>query len=290
MAEHRKSVVVTGASTGIGLACAERFALAGWRVFAGVRRPEDAARLEKTLGSNVRALTMDVTEAGTLAEAASAVREDLAGKRLTGLVNNAGIAVAGPLLHVTADELAHQMDVNVTGVLRASQAFAPQLGTATALDGPPGRIVMISSVAGRVALPLMGPYAASKHALEGLTQALRRELMMYGIDVVAINPGPVATPIWDKAGAEDVSRYDGTDYGPLVRQVMGYAVKRGREGLPPERIALAVDAALTDARPKLNRTLTPEPIMSGLLARLPGRWSDALIARRLGLKPQQGDL
>jgi len=286
LGQLEKTAVITGASTGIGYACAQYLAERGWRVFAGVRKQADADRVAGALGGNVTAVMIDVTDMASVRKAGGTVREALAGRTLSGLVNNAGIAVAGPLLHVPVEDFERQMDVNVTGQLRVTQVFAPLLGAAAGLEGPPGRVVNISSVAGFSATPLVTPYSCSKFALEAFTQGLRRELMMYGIGVVAINPGPIATPIWDKAEEIDPEQYRATDYGPAIDRIVGYMLERGRSGLPPERVARAVHKGLTARRAKLNTVITPEPFTQWLLGALPPRMADQLIARRLGLTPE----
>ena len=171
---------------------------AGFHVFGSVRKPADAERLTKEFGANVTPLLFDVTNQVAVANAALTVEQALAGKTLAGLVNNAGIAVAGPLIYLNVEDFEKQLAVNVTGLLIVTQAFAPLLGADRSREGAPGRIVMISSVGGRNALPFAGPYAASKFAVEGLSEALRRELMLFGIDVVIVAPGAVVTPLWDK--------------------------------------------------------------------------------------------
>ncbi|MCC5981310.1 MAG: SDR family NAD(P)-dependent oxidoreductase [Oceanicaulis sp.] len=281
-----RSAVVTGTSTGIGRACVEKFVAEGWQVFAGIRKAEDGERLKAEIGEAVIPLIFDVTDGEAVAKAGEYVREALMGSTLGALINNAGIAVAGPLLHLPVEEMEKQMDVNVTGQLRAVQAFAPLLGADRSLSGAPGRIVNISSVAGFSANPLLTPYSCSKFAMEAFTQGLRRELMMYGIDVVAINPGPIATPIWDKAEAMDAEQYAHTDYIGAIRRILSYMLERGRNGLPASRVADAVWTAITAKRPKLNTVITPEPFTQFLLGALPGRMSDRLITRRLGLTPE----
>lgn len=282
-----KSAVVTGASTGIGFATAQLLAGKGWQVFAGVRKTSDAERLKAEIGARVTPLIMDVTRQDTLDAAAAEVRAALGTRTLSGLVNNAGIAVAGPLLHLPAEEMSRQLDINLTGQLRATQAFAPLLGVETGREGGPGRIVNMSSVAGFSATPVAVPYNCSKFALEAFTEGLRRELMLYGIDVVAINPGPIATPIWDKAEEIDPEQYRGTDYYETVVGVRAYMLERGRTGLPPERVARAVHRALTDRKPKLNTVVTPEPVQQWLITHLPRRMVDKMIARRLKLTPKR---
>ena len=281
-----KSVMITGASTGIGAATAAMLAKKGWRVFAGVRKTADAERLSAELGESVTPVLCDITEDASVKAAGRTVRAALDDQALSGLVNNAGVAVAGPLLHLPIEDMQRQLEINVTGQLRATQAFAPLLGAGETRDGPPGRIVNISSVAGLNATPLVTPYACSKFALEAFTQGLRRELMLYGIGVVAINPGPIATPIWDKAEDIDPEQYAGTDYDGPIKRILSYMLERGRTGLPPQRVAKAILKALTEAKPKLNTVITPEPFQQWLLSALPGRTADRLIAKRLGLTPE----
>lgn len=247
-----KSVVVTGVSTGIGNAAARVLAKNGFRVFGSVRKEADAAALKKDLGERFVPLVFDVTDEAGIARAAAEVREALKGEKLAGLVNNAGIAVSGPLIDLDADEFRKQMEVNVTGPFLVTQAFAPLLGTDRALKGEPGRIVNISSVAGIRAMPFLGPYAASKFALEGFSEALRRELMMFGIDVVVIGPGPVKTAIWDKAEEIDISRYANSPYRPILENFQKVFIGQGRDGLPAEKLGELILKALTTPNPKVR--------------------------------------
>jgi NAD(P)-dependent dehydrogenase (short-subunit alcohol dehydrogenase family) len=282
----KPAVFITGASTGIGYACAEALAQSGFHVFVGVRKPEDAARLTQALGDAATPLMCDVTDATSPAAAAQQVRTALGGRTLAGLVNNAGVGSAGPLLHVPLDEVSRVLDVNLMGVIRTTQAFAPLLGADKSLEGPPGRIVMMSSVAGKLAMPLGGVYTASKHALEGLSVSLRRELMMYGIDVIVIGPGAVATPIWDKGESLDLAVYRGTDYQPIIERLGPSMLARGRAGLPASAVGRLVRRVLTVRRPRVRYAISPHPVMSWWLPRmLPARLLDGLVARALGFKP-----
>ncbi len=285
--QSANTVVITGASTGIGLGCVKVLAESGWRVFPGVRRQEDAQRLAQTFGDRVTPVLFDVTDQEAVAAAASAVGEALGGGTLAGLVNNAGIAVPGPLLHLKVADFERQLAVNLTGQLIVTQAFAPLLGADRSRSGPPGRIVMISSVGGLNAAPFLGAYSASKFAIEGLSESLRRELMLYGIDVAIINPGAIATPIWGKSGDVD-TEFAGTLYASAVAKVKAYMMTLGEKGLPPERIGEAVKAALTAPRPRVRTIVTPSPVQDFLARNLPKRWVDRLIARRLGLRPSNG--
>jgi short-subunit dehydrogenase len=217
---------------------------------------------------------------------ASVVTAALGGEPLFGLVNNAGIAVSGPLLYLDVDEFRHQLEVNVTGPLIVTQAFAPLLTSHATKQNRPGRIVMISSVGGTNATPFLGPYSASKFALEGLSEALRRELMLLGIDVIVIAPGAVATPIWDKAEAVDVTRYANTPFAPALNRIRDYMLTSGPKGLKPERLGRAVWTALTTAKPKVRYVVTPDVMQNFIVSTLPKRTVDRIIGGRLGLLPK----
>ena len=281
----KRSVVVTGASTGIGYAVAQLLAREGFHVFAGVRRMDDADRLVEEIGDELTPLVFDVTDPQGVADAARDVGERLANTTLAGLVNNAGIATAGPLLHQPIDEFRRQLEINVVAQVAVIQAFAPLLGADRARNGPPGRIVNMSSVAGRIAAPFLGAYAASKHALEAVSDSLRRELMLYGVDVIVIEPGSVATPIWDKAENADYTPYLRTDYKDSVSRLRAHALKEGRAGFPPERVAASVLRALVAPKPPTRIPVVPGRLKNWLLPRLlPDRALDALIAKGLGLR------
>ncbi len=265
------SVVVTGASSGIGTAAARALARSGFRTFGTYRDPDDARRLEER---GVTPLRMDVTDEESVRSAVVAVRAE--GRPLTGLVNNAGIPGAGPLELVGIEEVRQVLDVNVLGVLRVTRAFLPDLRAAG------GRIVMMGSVSGRVGMPFAGPYAASKHALEGLCDSLRRELLPLGVKVILLQPGAVSTPIWDRVEEMDMGRFAGTPYEEPVRRVREAALRTGRDGLPVERVAEEVVDALTSRRPPTRKL-----IVSGssrfwlrLMELLPDAWGDRLIVRR----------
>jgi NAD(P)-dependent dehydrogenase (short-subunit alcohol dehydrogenase family) len=282
-----KSVVITGASTGIGWATAKLLLDRSFRVFGSVRKAADAERLKSEFGANFIPLMFDLTDEAAVLAAAREVRAALDGETLTGLVNNAGIAVAGPVLELAADEFRRQMDVNVIGPIIATQAFGPLLGSDPSLKGPKGRIVMISSVAGKNGNPLTSAYAASKHAIEGLSESLRRELMLFGIDVIIVAPGPVKTPIWSKGQEDvDVSRYKNSPYLPALQKVGNYMKHLDAIGLPPEKIAERVHEALTTAHPKVRYQITPDPMRHLVTAYLPKRVVDRIIAKRLGLLPK----
>jgi NAD(P)-dependent dehydrogenase (short-subunit alcohol dehydrogenase family) len=281
-----KSVVVTGASTGIGWGCAKVLIRKGFRVFGSVRKQADADRLSAELGANFVPLLFDVTDQAAVNAGAETTAKALGGEPLAGLVNNAGIAVSGPLLYLDVDEFRKQLDVNITGPLIVTQAFAPLLLPQSAKGSKPGRIVMMSSVGGKNASPFVGPYNASKFGLEGLSESLRRELMLLGIDVIVIAPGAVATPIWDKAESVDITRYANTPFAPALNNIRNYMLTSGRKGLKPERLGRAVWHALTTAKPNVRYVVTPDPVQNFMVNTLPKRMVDRMIAGRLGLLPK----
>ena len=252
-----------------------------------MRKTSDAERLAAEFGDRFVPLLFDVTDEAAVKAAAADVRSALAGEKLAGLVNNAGVAVAGPLLELPIEEFRHQIEVNLVGVVIATKAFAPLVGTDPQLKGTPGRIVNISSVGGRNAVPFLAPYAASKFAIEGLSESLRRELLPFGIDVIVIAPGAVATPIWSKAEQVDVTPYLNTPYAAALERMRAYMLTLGKQGLPPERIGEAVLHALTTAKPKVRYAVTPQPLQDFLARKLPRRVVDRMIGGRLGLLPRR---
>ena len=280
-----RSVVITGASTGIGWATAKLLLDRGFRVFGSVRKQADADRLKSEFGANFTPLLFDVTDEAAVLAAAREVRAALDGETLAGLINNAGIAVAGPLLELPIERFRSQLEINVIGPIMASQAFGPLLGADPELKGPKGRIVMISSVAGKSGNPLGSAYAASKHAIEGLSESLRRELMLFGIDVIIIAPGAVKTPIWGKSSEQGVSDNSNSPYRVAKAKMLDFAKELSEIGLPPEKIAERILEALTSPNPKVRYQIAPDPMRHLITAILPKRMVDRIIARRLDLMP-----
>ena len=277
------SVVVTGVSSGIGLATVKVLTERGFHVFGSVRKLEDAERLSTEFGNTFTPLVFDVTDEDAVNQAADRVRKQMNGHTLCGLVNNSGIAVPGPLMHLNVADYRTQMEVNLIAPLIVTQAFLPLLGTDRSLEGKPGRIVNISSVAGKIASPFLGAYSASKFGLEACSESLRRELMLYGIDVIIVAPGAIATPIWDKAEAFDISQYEDTDYLDAIKSVKSYAIEKGRKGYPPERVGEVIWKALTVANPRVRYPVVPNHLFSWIIPRiLPKRMLDKMIAKNLG--------
>jgi len=278
-----KHFLITGVSSGIGYAGAEALIGAGHHVFGSVRTADDSARVMDALGENFTPLMFDVTDGAAIEAAAAQVEDTIGDNGLAGLVNNAGVGVGGPLMHLTVDEIRYQFEVNVFGALAVTQAFLPMLGARKPCPHPPGRIVNISSVAGKIAAPFVGPYSASKHALEGLSHALRRELLLYGVDVVIIGPGSVATPIWDKVDELDVGRFAGTDYErSLTRFTKGFSAQGRREGLPAKDLGVLIRQVLEDPKPKARYAIVPNVARNWAIPRvLPPRVLDRIIQRQL---------
>jgi len=280
-----KSVVVTGVSTGIGWGTVKILIQKGFRVFGSVRKAQDAARLRREFAENFSPLMFDVTDEPAVQAAAQQVREQLHGETLFGLVNNAGIAAPAPLIHQSTNDFRHQLEVNLVSVLIVTKAFVPLLGGDRSLRGKPGRIVNISSVGGKFGGPFLGAYAASKHGLEGFSESLRRELMLYGIDVIIVGPGSIATPIWDKAEEADISLYANTDYAESAQRLQKYMIEDGRKGYPPEKVGEVVWQALTTPKPRVRYSVVPGSAIGRVIQMLlPKRVVDNIIARNLGFK------
>ena len=278
MDNAKRAVIVTGAAKGIGRAIVQRLAQNGWRVYAGVRSDADAAELR---GDNIRPVIIDITEQATIDAAVASIRSELGDYKLGGLVNNAGIAVAGPLEFLPTSELRRQMEVNVIGQVAMIQA------TLELLRESKGRIVNIGSIAGRSAMPMTGPYSASKFALEAITDSLRVELMPWGVDVVIIEPGMIATPIWQTSLSAADKMLGGLS--PKVMEYYGHVIDVARKralggdvkGLPPDEVAKVVEHVLTTAKPKTRYVVGRDAKMRTILQRLPDRLRDRLIWRLL---------
>jgi NAD(P)-dependent dehydrogenase (short-subunit alcohol dehydrogenase family) len=276
----RGTAVVTGSSTGIGRACAVALDRAGFHVLAGVRKDADGESL-RAAAPGLEPVNVDVTDAATIEALRAKVDAEHSG-HLAALVNNAGISVAGPVEGVPLDEWRRQFEVNVIGQVAVTKALLPALRNAK------GRVAFMSSVGGRNALGLLGPYGASKHAIEAIGDALRQEMEPFGVNVAIVEPGSVATPIWEKglegAGAmraelgEEVNRL----YGERLDAFERLAEKTGAAGVPPEDVAKAVTHAMTADRPKTRYVVGRDArAQLAMKAVLPDRALDRLIARMI---------
>ena len=277
-----RTALISGASTGIGRASAVRLANAGWDVYAGVRKKADGESVRAESPDRITPVILDVTDAGTIDSAAKTVRAAVGSSGLHGLVNNAGITVQGPLEFLPIDELRRQFEVNVIGQVALTQAVMPEIRAAT------GRIVNMGSVGGRVAHPFVGPYNASKFAIEAITDSMRKELRPWNIHVIVIEPGSMATEIWDKGArtADDLLEKIGPRgrelYGGLLEKLREVARKTGERGGSPDKVASVVETALTSDRPRTRYLVGPDAKAQVVLSTLlPDRAFDALEARFL---------
>lgn len=275
--------LITGASTGIGRATALRLAADGWTVLAGVRDPAAGERLEQeAAGGRVIALTLDVTDPAQISQAVERVTEQTAGGGLDGLVNNAGIGLGGPLELISTEDLRRQFDVNVFAQVAVTQALLPALRRVS------GRIVFVSSIGGRVAMAFTAPYAASKHALEAIGDALRVELATSNVQVALVEPGSVATPIWDKSRVEadrvTVPPELQAQYGHVPAAMDKVLEDTARRGVPPEQVAETIERALTVPRMRARYVVGKDAKAMLVVKRLlPDLLFDRVARRALGL-------
>ena len=276
-----KAVLVTGASTGIGQACAMHLDKLGFLVFAGIRKQADGDALRQRTSERLAPIFLDVTRSDTIAAAAETVTEAVDQIGLTGLVNNAGIAVSGPLEFLPIVELRKQLEVNVIGQIAVTQAFLPLLRLGH------GRIVNMGSISGRVAMPFMGPYAASKFALRALTDSLRVELRPWDIHVSIVEPGAIDTPIWGKSlsATDQIAEtwpqkvYD--LYGQAMNSARQVAINASQTAVPVDEVVGAVVHALTAKRPRTRYLIGRGVKIADLFGKLiPDRWRDWLIIRQ----------
>ncbi|GMW00929.1 MAG: short-chain dehydrogenase [Candidatus Hydrogenedentota bacterium] len=279
----KRNVLITGASTGIGAGCAAYLHKRGFRVFAGIRKPEDGERLQNEISKEVIPVRIDVQDAGSIREAAARFDEAVGGAGLHGLVNNAGIGVPGPMEFIPLDELRRQFEVNLFGQVAVTQAFLRYIRPVR------GRIVNISSMGGRVTTPYVGPYHASKYALEAVNDALRMELRPWGISVSCVEPGSIATPIWTKSKSEAEKSIDGFSdeakelYGRRYIRFGDAAMRVGQWGIPPERVAKKVAHALESSFPRTRYLVGPDAhLMVNLSRILPAKWMDWVILKVMG--------
>jgi NAD(P)-dependent dehydrogenase (short-subunit alcohol dehydrogenase family) len=273
-----KSVLITGTSTGIGRASAERRAADGWTVYAGVRKDADADAVAKEVAGDVRPVILDVTNRDHIAAAVATLTGELGDRGLDGLVNNAGVGHGGAVEMTTEEEWRTHFDVNVFGVVNLTRACFPLLRTAR------GRVVNVGSIAGRVAAPMMATYSAGKHALEAISQSLRFEVEDFGMHVSCVEPGEIATAIWGKGDeqlervvggfdAETIARYD-----RHVDMLVGFLADGAKRGIPAAKVAKVVHHALTASRPKHRYLVGPDAKAAGLVDHLPDRLKHRALA------------
>ena len=279
-----KSVVITGTSTGIGYQTSKTLIASGYRVFGSVRTNEDADRVAMELGKNFIPLVFDVTDEQAVKESVNKVSALLDNQTLAGLINNAGIAVFGAVQNLTAEEFKHQFDVNLLGVFHCTQAYMDLLGADKDRHGAPGKIINISSISGELAMPFMSAYNMSKFGLEGFSEALRRELMIFGIDVVVVAPGPIKTPIWTKVDKVDMlKRYDNSAYRKVSSKMVRFAEALEKKGVSSEVVSQRILTILTNSKSKTRYRIDAQWFQNALLSLLPKRTSDKMIAKQMSI-------
>jgi len=279
-----KKVIITGVSTGIGYSSAKILCNAGYTVYGSVRKSEDAERIADKLGDNFHPLIFDVTETQGILDGAEKVKSELGdGECIAGLVNNAGVAMGGPVTLVETDVFRKQFDINFFGLIDVTKAFLPMLGASKSSKNQ-GKIINISSISGKRSYPFIAPYTASKFAVEAFSDSLRRELMIYGVDVILIEPGPIKTAIWDKTPDPEDNEFIGSDYEPSLRRFYKLFIEIGKKGLDPDIIGNRVKSIIQDPRPRIRHVITPNRLLNYTLPGiLPSRMFDKLVGKGLGL-------
>jgi len=271
------TLLITGASTGIGRATAQYLAGKGWKVFAGVRKAADGAAQP-----SIVPLIIDVTKPDQIRAAIETITQELDGGTLTALINNAGIANIGPLPLQPMDEVRAHFDINVLGLIEMTQNALPLLGMDQTRTGPPGRIVNISSFGGRMAAPFLSAYCATKAAVESITDSFRRELLPFGIDAITLAPGAIKTPIWDKAEASDAKQpYANSVWAEPINSFTKGFLEAGENGWPADKLAAMIEDILTPPSPKAYYAVGPDKFVNYTVAsRLPKRILDKGFAKQ----------
>ena len=276
-----KHILITGVSSGIGYDAVRHFTQQGYYVFGTVRSDSDAMRLQNNFPKNFTSLQFDVTDPAQIHEAKQEVEKILRGESLTALVNNAGYAQGGPMALLSDDAFRKQIEVNLFGVRNVINAFLPLLGATRSFKGTPGKIINISSLSGIFNTPMNGAYCVAKHALESLAEVYRRELMMYGIRLASIQPGPIQSNLWDKNN-NALDEYLDTDYGDLARNTNKLIANAEKEAQPPAVISKLIEHIIDCKRPKLSYIVHHNKLQTYLLTRLtPKRIADWLLFKVL---------
>lgn len=279
----KRSVLISGVSTGIGYHLLKVYYEKGYLVYGSIRTEKDRDRLLAEF-PEFRPLLFDVRDEAAVGKAVQQVASELNGRGLNLLINNAGVAVSGPLMLTDLEDFHRQFDINVYGVLRLTKVCLPLLGAAENPGHPPGRILNISSISGQVAFPYLGPYVSSKHALEGLSGCLRRELYPFGIDVVIIGPGSIRTPIWEKDSAVNIpERIRNSIFGKYAENFRQMMEDTGKRGLDPLKFARQVVAISEKKRPKTRYAFAKNYFRDWILVRylLPDRILDRGVHQQL---------
>lgn len=281
-------VLITGASSGIGFSACRALAAKGYKVIAGIRNPQDAAKFGPSEADRIFPVPLDVTSDASLLIAKEEAERIIGDHSLVAIVNNAGVVVHGAVLYIPPEEWSRQLNVNVVGVIRTIQAFFPLLSKPqTTGNTHPRRIINISSVSGLFASPFLGPYAASKYALEALSDSLRRELYMHDVHVVIIEPGNITTPIWEKARQEPA--YFGPEYDSILSFKDRVIDTMIAEGIPVEQVDAAILKAVAQPKVPLRYLIRRDKWKFRLIRILPAKWVDHMILKKLrdksGIRP-----
>ena len=280
----QKIVLVTGASTGIGFDCVRILTENDFLVVATVRKESDKENLLKTFGAKVKVLLLDVSDLAAVERLPILLKSEFQITSLYGLVNNAGVAFAAPFALQDFSEVQTTINVNVISLMKVTQVLLPLLGLNG--TGPKGRIVNISSIAGQLAAPFLGVYAASKHAVEGFSNALRKELMVCGIKVSIVGPGSIQTPIWEKGFEKVKEKYDQTIFAKPFKIFIKIALKQVDAALPVSDVSDCILDALTATNPKIRYAPMPKKFENWYLPKMvPTSVYDAMTAKVLSLKP-----
>ena len=276
-----KYIVITGVSSGIGNVTTSHCLEQGYYVFGSVRNEEDANSCQNSFGSQFTPLIFDVRDRKSINDAVEIVRRRIGSANLTALINNAGIAISGPLQFIAGEDIQDQFDINVVGLINATQAFLPLLGGIKGNLGPAGRIVNISSVAGTITMPFQTPYAASKHAVESITDGMRRELTPYGIKVISIRPGPVQSDIWQKELAKGDEKYDHTIYKNVWRGKNKMISSKERLAAPTRSVSKTILKAIEAKSPKRHYLVYKSLVKYYFVRMIPVSLLDRMVRRQL---------
>jgi len=278
---NKKSILITGVSSGIGHGTLSYFVKKGFHVYGSVRNSKDANKLKKIFRENFTPLIFDITKEAQVKKAASIVKKDLKNSNLLALVNNAGVAISGPILLQKVKDFEKQININLNGAFRVLKFFAPLCGAEKNNNSKKGVIFNISSISGKIGMPGVGAYTASKFGLEGLSHSLRRELIRYGVDVVIIGPGPIKSEIFDKIDKKFLETLKKSDYAKLAKNIPKRMKNAKKIAFPPEEVGKLIFNALHDPNRKTRYTITPNKLMYWTLPMLiTDRMLDKMVTKR----------
>ena len=278
---NKKSILITGVSSGIGHGTLSYFVKKGFHVYGSVRNSKDANKLKKIFRENFTPLIFDVTKEAQVKKAASIVKKDLKNSNLLALVNNAGVAISGPILLQKVKDFEKQININLNGAFRVLKFFAPLCGAEKNNNSKKGVIFNISSISGKIGMPGVGAYTASKFGLEGLSHSLRRELIRYGVDVVIIGPGPIKSEIFDKIDKKFLETLKKSDYAKMAKNIPKRMKNAKKIAFPPEEVGKLIFNALHDPNRKTRYTITPNKLMYWTLPMLiTDRMLDKMVTKR----------